>query len=110
MAQPSEIDAQTNVRNTSETIPAQPLLLDLAIESLPCHKVGNVVIVIFSLLVSVLSALLLLHALIAFCQLAQRSETVRPKLVQDTGDEFGQFFVLAIAVYCEGVRGHRGMN
>lgn len=59
------------------------------------------VIIVFSLLVSSLAtttATVLLQGLIAFGQLAERSETVRAELVQDSRDEFGELFVFTCAV------------
>jgi len=43
------------------------------------------------------------HSLVGFSEFAKGGERVGSKLVQDTGDEFGEFFVNAVAVDCEGV-------
>lgn len=83
-------------------------LLDvsLALEVLALDKVGDVIIVL--LLVLTLNALL--HALVALGELAEGSERVGAKLVEDAGDELGQLLVLTVAVDGEGVGGDGGVN
>ena len=48
--------------------------------------------------------------MIALRQLAQRGKAVGAELVKDAGDEFGEFFVLAVAVDGEGVGGDGGVD
>lgn len=83
-------------------------LLDvsLALEVLTLDKVGDVIIVL--LLVLTLDALL--HALVALGELAEGSERVGAKLVENAGDELGQLLVLTVTVDGEGVGGDGGVD
>jgi hypothetical protein len=81
----------------------------LGFEVLSGNQIGDVLIIIVVLLVSVLT-LLLLHALIALGQFAERCKRIRSELVENAGDEFGQFLVLAIAVNGEGVGRNGGVH
>ena len=76
-------------------------LLDvgLALKVLALDEVRNVIVVLLLLLA--LSALL--EALVALGELPKRCEGVWAELVQDSGDELGEFLLLAVAVDCEGV-------
>jgi hypothetical protein len=79
-------------------------LLDvsLALEVLTLDKVGNVILIIILL---VLTLDTLLHALVALGELAEGSERVGAELVENTGDELGQLLVLTVTVDGEGVGG-----
>jgi hypothetical protein len=80
-------------RHLSETTGVPRLLstylLDLALKVLALNEVGNLVVV--------LTLLVLLHGLVALGELAEGGEGVGAELVQDTGDEFGELLVLAVA-------------
>ena len=79
------------------------ILLNLTLKILPLHQIRNIVIVLLLALPALTTALLLLQALIALCEFPQASEAVRAQLVQDPGDQLGEFFVFARAVDREGV-------
>lgn len=72
-------------------------LLDGLVEGLASNKVWDVVIVLL------LGALLLLHALVALGQLAQGGKGVWAELVEDTWNELGELLVLTGTVDGEGV-------
>ncbi len=84
-------------------------LLNLTLEILPSHQVRYIIIVLL-LRLAALPAVLLLQILIALGQFAQRGEGVGPELVEDAGDEFGEFFVFAGAVDRECVGGDGGVD
>ena len=65
-------------------------------------EIGDIIL-LFTLLA-------LLHVLVALGELAERREAVGAKLVQDTGDELGEFLLLAVAVEGEGVGGDGGVD
>ena len=79
-------------------------LIDLLVEGLTSNEVWDVVIVLL------LSALLLLHALVALGQLAKRGKGIWAKLVEDTWDELGELLVLTGTVDGEGVGWNGGVN
>lgn len=81
-------------------------LLDLALEVLTLHQVGDIILIVVLLLAS----LVLLHVLVALGQLAEGGEAVGAELVQDAGDELGEFLFLAVAVEGEGVGGDGGVD
>lgn len=67
------------------------LLLDLVLEAVAGHQVGDVVLISLPLLA-------LLHVLVALGKLAERRERVGAELVEDTGDELRELLVLTVAV------------
>lgn len=79
-------------------------LLDGLVEGLASNEVWDVVIVLL------LGALLLLHALVALGQLAQGGKGVWAELVEDTWDELGELLVLAGTVDGEGVGWDGGVD
>lgn len=79
-------------------------LFDLALEVLASDEVGDVVIILTTLLV------LLGDVLVALGELAQGSQGVGSELVQDAGDELGELLVLTSAVDGEGVGGDGGVD
>lgn len=79
-------------------------LFDLALEVLAGNQVGDVVVILTTLLV------LLGHVLVALGELAQGCEGVGSELVQDAGDELSELLVLAGSVDGEGVGGDSGVN
>lgn len=79
-------------------------LFDLALEVLASDEVGDVVIILTTLLV------LLGDVLVALGELAQGSQGVGSELVQDAGDELGELLVLTSAVDGEGVGGNGGVD
>ena len=79
-------------------------LLDGLVEGLAGNEIWDVVIVLL------LGALLLLHALVALGELAQGCKGVWAKLVQDTWDELGELLVLTGTVDSEGVGWDGGVN
>lgn len=79
------------------------------LEVVASNEVRDVIIILIVVLLASLT-LLLLHALVALGEFAQRCERVGAELVEDTGDELGQFLVLTDTVDGEGVGGYRGMN
>lgn len=84
----------------------QGSLLHLAFEVLPCNQVGNIIVIILVLIPTVL----FLQALVALRQLPQRSQAVGTELIEDTGDELGEFFVFAVAVNGKGVGGYGSVD
>lgn len=83
--------------------------LDFALEVVPRHQVRDIIVVVIRLLLSVF-AFLLLHALVALGQFAQRGERVRAQLVEDARDQLREFFVLAVSIDGKGVGGHGGVD
>lgn len=82
-------------------------LLHFALEILPRDQVGDIVVVVIALavLAAGTAALLLLQALVALGKFPEGGEAVGAELVEDARDEFGEFFVFAVAVDGEGVGG-----
>lgn len=74
--------------------------LDLVLEALAGHEVGDLIVII----------LLLLHVLVALGQLAERGKRVGAELVEDAGHELRQLLVLTVAVDGEGVGRDSGVN
>lgn len=83
-------------------------LLDVALEVLALNEIGDIILLIVLLAVS--AGLVLLHVLVALGELAEGSKAVGAKLVQDTGDELGEFLLLAVAVEGESVGGDGGVD
>jgi hypothetical protein len=81
-------------------------LLDLALKVLTLDQVGDIILLIIILLL----ALGLLHVLVGLGELAEGGEAVGAQLVEDTGDELGEFLLLAVAVEGEGVGGDGGVD
>lgn len=79
-------------------------LIDLLVEGLASNKVWDVVIVLL------LGALLLLHALVALGQLAKGGKGIWAELVEDTWDELGELLVLTGTVDGEGVGWNGGVD
>jgi hypothetical protein len=79
-------------------------LFNICLEVLSLYQVRNIVLILIILLV-VAGTLFLLQALVALGQLAQGSQAVGAQLVQDTGNELGEFLVLAVAIDGESVGG-----
>lgn len=77
-------------------------LLNLVLEVLAGHEVGDIIII--SLLLA------LLHVLVALGQLAERSKRVGAELVQDAGHELRKLLVLAVAVDGKGVGRDSGVD
>jgi len=77
------------------------LLFDFTVKGLAWHEVWNIIVVIV-FLVAVL-AVLLLHALVAFGELAKGREAVWPKLIEDSRHELCELLVFPIAVDREGI-------
>ena len=76
-------------------------------------QIGDIIVVILVLIPTATTAtatFLLLQALIALGQFAERGQAVGAELVEDAGDEFGEFFVFAVAVDGEGVGGDGGVD
>jgi hypothetical protein len=81
-------------------------LLDLALKVLTLDQVGDIILLIIILLLT----LGLLHVLVGLGELAEGGEAVGAKLVEDTGDELGEFLLLAVAVEGEGVGRDGGVD
>lgn len=79
-------------------------LIDLLVEGLASNEVWDVVIVLL------LGALLLLHALVALSQLAKGGKGIWAELVEDTWDELGELLVLTGTVDGEGVGWNGGVD
>ena len=79
-----------------------------ALKVLALHKIWNLIVIVVFLAVFTIPTLL--HALIAFRELAKGCERVGSELVQDSGHEFGELLVFAVAVDCESVGGDRCVN
>lgn len=83
-------------------------LLDIALEVLAFNQIRDIILII--ILLALGTGLVLLHVLVALGELAEGGEAVGAKLVQDTGDELGEFLLFAVTVESEGVGGDRGVN
>ena len=83
-------------------------LLNIALEVLTLHQVGDIILIVILLALS--TALGLLHVLVALGELTEGGEAVGAQLVQDTGDELGEFLLLAVTVEGEGVGGDGGVD
>jgi hypothetical protein len=81
-------------------------LLNLALEVLALNEVGDIILIIILLV----TALGLLHVLVALSELAEGGQGVGAELVQDTGDELGELLLLAVTVEGEGVGGDGGVD
>lgn len=82
-------------------------LLNIALEVLALNQVRDIVLILVLL---ALGTGLLLHVLVALGELAQGGKAVGAKLVEDTGDELGEFLLLAVTVEGEGVGGDGGVD
>jgi hypothetical protein len=82
------------------------ILLDIALEVLALNQIRDIILIIILLL----TGLVLLHVLVALGELAEGSKAVGAKLVQDTGDELGEFLLLTVTVESEGVGGDGGVD
>ena len=82
-------------------------LFDLVLEVLPCDQIWDVIIVIVFL---VFTACFLLHRLITLGKLSEGGKGVWAKLVEDTGDEFGEFLVFTVSVDGKGVGWYSGVD
>jgi predicted N-acetyltransferase YhbS len=84
----------------------------LGLEVVASNEIGDVVVIIILVVIFLILAfaLLLLHALVALRELAERGERVGAELVKNTGDELRKLLILAVAVDGEGVRGYRRVN
>jgi hypothetical protein len=80
-------------------------LLDLALEVLTLHEIGDIILIVILLV-----ALGLLHVLVGLGELAERGEAVGTQLVEDAGDELGELLLLAVTVEGEGVGGDGGVD
>lgn len=100
---------------------AAPSSLHLAFEILPLDQIRDIVVIIVVVVSAILlvarvpvpaaaAAVLFLQALVALRQFSQRGQTVGPELVEDAGDEFGEFLVFARAVDGEGVGRNRRVD
>ena len=91
-----------------------PLSFNFTLKVLAGDQIGDIVIVILVLIptaaTTATATFLLLQALIALGQFAEGGEAVGAELVEDAGDEFGEFFVFAVAVDGEGVGGDGGVD
>lgn len=74
-------------------------LFDFVLEVLPSHQIRNIIIVVVLLIIT----FRLLHRLVAFGQLSERSKGVGAELVEDSWNELGELFVLTVAVDRKGV-------
>lgn len=83
-------------------------LLNIALEVLTLNQIRDIILLV--VLLALTTGLVLLHVLVAFGELAERGEAVGAKLVQDTGDELGEFLLLAVTVEGEGVGGDGGVD
>lgn len=83
-------------------------LLNIALEVLTLNQIGDIILLV--VLLALTTGLVLLHVLVALGELAERGKAVGAKLVQDTGDELGEFLLLAVTVEGEGVGGDGGMD
>ncbi len=81
-------------------------LFNSVLEVLALHQIGDIILI----LVLLVTTLALLHVLVALGELAKGSEGVGAELVQDAGDELGEFLLLAVAVEGEGVGGDGGVD
>lgn len=83
-------------------------LLNIALKVLALDQLGDIILLVF--LLALTTGLVLLHVLVAFGELAERGEAVGAQLVEDTGDELGEFLFFAVAVEGEGVGGYGGVD
>lgn len=83
-------------------------LLDIALEVLALDQIRDIILLV--VLLALNTGLVLLHVLVALGKLAQRRKTVGAQLVQDTGDQLGEFLLLAVTVQGEGVGGDGGVH
>ena len=83
-------------------------LLNIALEVLTLNQIRDIILLV--VLLALTTGLVLLHVLVALGELAERGEAVGAKLVQDTGDELGEFLLLAVTVEGEGVGGDGGVD
>ena len=79
-------------------------LFDLALKVLASDQVGDVIIVLTTLLV------LLGNVLVALSKLAEGGQGVGSELVEDTRDELGKLLVLTGTVDGKGVGGNGGVD
>ena len=78
---------------------------------LPLNQIRDIIIALLLLRIPPFAAaILLLHALVALRQLPEAGEGVGAELVEDAGDELGEFFVFAGTVDGEGVGGNGGVD
>ena len=82
-------------------------LLNIVLEVLTLHQLRDILII---LLLTLTTSLVLLQVLVALGQLAQGGQAVGAELVQDTGDELGEFLLFAVTVEGEGVGGEGGVD
>lgn len=84
---------------------------NFALKVLAGDQIGDIIVVILILIPTAATAtFLLLQALVALGQFAEGGQAVGAELVEDAGDEFGEFFVFAVAVDGEGVGGDGGVD
>lgn len=83
-------------------------LLNIALKVLALHQIRDIILLV--VLLALTTGLALLHVLVALGKLAQRREAVGTQLVQDTGDELGEFLLFAVTVEGEGVGGDGGVH
>jgi len=83
----------------------------LGLKVLAFDQVRDVILIfVLPLLLTLGTTLLLLQALVALSQLAQRRQAVRAQLVQDSGVQLSQLLVLTVTVDGEGVGGDGGVD
>jgi hypothetical protein len=82
-------------------------LFDLVLEVLPCDQIWDVIVVVVFL---VFTTCFLLHRLITLGKLSEGGEGVRAELVEDTGDEFGEFLVFTVSIDGKGVGWDSGVD
>ena len=83
-------------------------LLNIVLEVLTLDQIRDIVIIL--VLLALGAGLALLHVLVALGQLAEGGQAVGAQLVQDAGDQLGEFLLLAVAVEGEGVGGDGGVD
>ena len=83
-------------------------LLNIAFEVLTLNQIGDIILLV--VLLALTTGLVLLHVLVALGELAERGKAVGAKLVQDPGNELGEFLLLAVTVEGEGVGGDGGVD
>jgi hypothetical protein len=83
------------------------LLIRPCPQSSPRDQIWDVIIVI---VLRTFTTFGLLHGLVALGELSEGSEGVGAELVEDAGDELGEFLVFTVSVDSEGVRGDGGVN
>ena len=82
-------------------------LFDLTLKVLPRDQIWDVIIIIVLL---VITALCLLHRLVALGKFSERGKGVGAELVEDTGDEFSKFLVLTVTIDSKGVSWDSGVD